>query len=47
MEGLIDKLCDHLSTDKIKIFIENGFDEWDTVTLMNGKELVELGYTAE
>jgi len=26
MENLIDKLCDHLTSDRIKLFIESGFD---------------------
>lgn len=40
MENLIDKLCDHLPTERIKLFIESGFDEWDTITFMKGHELV-------
>jgi len=47
MEALIDKLCDHLSPDRIKLFIENGFDEWETITYMKGTELVELHFTPE
>jgi hypothetical protein len=26
MMDLVDKLCDHLTNDKIKLFIDNGFD---------------------
>ena len=40
MEQLIDKLCDHLPPYRIKLFIESGFDEWETVTFMKGDELV-------
>lgn len=47
MEALIDKLCDHLPPDRIKLLIESGFDEWETVTYMNGSELAEIGYTPE
>ncbi len=45
MEQLIDKLCDHLPIDRIKLLIENGFDEWETITFMKGEELAELGFT--
>lgn len=47
MMSLVDKLCDHLSTERIKLFIDNGFDEWETITYLKGEELVELGYTPE
>jgi|JI6StandDraft_1071083.scaffolds.fasta_scaffold834761_1 hypothetical protein len=47
MEKLIDKLCDHLNPEKIKLFIESGFDEWETVTFMKGQELPELGFNPE
>jgi hypothetical protein len=36
MEALVDKLCDHLLTDRIKLLIESGFDEWETITYMKG-----------
>jgi len=45
--SLVDKLCDHLPNDRIKLFIDNGFDEWETVTYIKGPELVELGFTAQ
>lgn len=47
MQGLIDKLCDHLSIDRIKLLIESGFDDWETITFLKGSELVELKYTPE
>ncbi len=47
MMSLIDKLCDHLPNDKIKMLIDNGFDEWETVCLLSGDELVKMGYTSE
>jgi hypothetical protein len=47
MEKLIDKLCDHLPPDRIKLFIESGFDEWETITFMKGEELVEMGFGPE
>lgn len=47
MEQLIDKLCDHLPIDRIKLLIENGFDEWETITFMKGEELAELGFTPQ
>jgi len=36
MEILVDKLCDHLPTERIKLLIESGFDEWETITYMKG-----------
>lgn len=36
MEAFIDKLCDHLPADRIKLLIDNGFDEWETVTYIKG-----------
>lgn len=47
MMDLVDKLCDHLPNDRIKLFIDNGFDEWETVTYLKGPELIELGFTSE
>lgn len=47
MESLIDKLCDHLPSDRIKLFIESGFDEWEIITLMKGDELIELGFSPQ
>lgn len=47
MQKLIDKLCDHLPADRIKLFIESGFDEWETITFMKGEELAELAFTPE
>jgi hypothetical protein len=36
MENFIDKLCDHLPSERIKVLIDNGFDEWETITYMKG-----------
>lgn len=36
MEGLIDKLCDHLSIDRVKHLIESGFDDWETISFLKG-----------
>jgi hypothetical protein len=47
MENLIDKLCDHLTSDRIKLFIESGFDEWEIITLMKGDELIEMGFSPQ
>ena len=47
MQRLIDKLCDHLPPDRIKLFIESGFDEWETITFLKGSQLVEIGYSSE
>ena len=47
MEGFIDKLCDHLPMQRIKLLVDNGFDEWDTITYMKGEELIDLGFDAE
>lgn len=40
MLALIDKLCDHLTNDKVKSLIDHGFDEWDTISYLKGEELV-------
>lgn len=47
MISLIDKLCDHLSNDKVKILIDNGFDEWQTMTYIGAKELIDMGFDAQ
>ena len=47
MEAFIDKLCDHLPTERIKLLVDNGFDEWDTITYMKGDELIDLGFDAQ
>lgn len=36
MESFIDKLCDHMPMERIKLLVDNGFDEWGTVTYMKG-----------
>lgn len=36
MENFIDKLCDHMPMDRVKILIDNGFDEWETITFIKG-----------
>lgn len=44
MNSFVEKLCDHLSMDRVKHLIDNGFDDWETITFMKGEELVDLGY---
>jgi hypothetical protein len=44
MNSFVEKLCDHLSMDRVKHFIDNGFDDWETITFMKSEELVDLGY---
>ena len=29
------------------MFIDNGFDEWETVTYLKGHELIDIGFDAE
>lgn len=36
MQVFLDKLCDHLIAQKVKILIDSGFDEWETITFMKG-----------
>jgi hypothetical protein len=36
MESFVDKLCDHLPSDRIQMLIDNGFDEWETITYLKG-----------
>lgn len=36
MINLIDKLCDHLSNERVKVLIDHGFDEWETITYIRG-----------
>jgi hypothetical protein len=47
MEGFVDKLCDHLPAEKIKVLIDSGFDEWETITFMKGDELLDLGFDTQ
>ena len=47
MEALVDKLCDHLPAGRIKLLIDNGFDDWETITFLKGHELIDLGFNAE
>lgn len=43
----MDKLCDNLPSERVKMFIDNGFDEWETVTYLKGHELIDIGFDAE
>lgn len=36
MESFMDKLCDHMPMERIKLLVDNGFDEWGIVTYMKG-----------
>lgn len=47
MESFVDKLCDHLPGQRIKLLIDNGFDEWETISFLKGEELVELGFDTQ
>lgn len=47
MNSFVEKLCDHLSMDRVKHLIDNGFDDWETITFMKGEELVDLGYGSQ